>query len=200
MSAAVIEINDNETLEQLKSKHPDFLAVAFVSDASARSTDALRTLKKIHKSPPLGESAVAVVNVSKNRDIHGGLGVTAVPTVLTFKSGKVLKKLEGLQTEETYRKLLSDAPRKTADGKTAPPLRVTVYTTRTCPHCTTVKNHLRRSGIPYREVDVSRDEGAAIELTRRTGQTGVPQTDINGTFVLGADLTKINRLVGLGPA
>jgi glutaredoxin-like YruB-family protein len=84
-----------------------------------------------------------------------------------------------------------------ADGTEAPPLRVTVYTTQVCPHCTTVKNHLRRKGVPYREVDVSKSAEAAKELQNRTGQTGVPQTDINGTFVLGADLPKIDKLIGI---
>ncbi|MBN2344218.1 MAG: glutathione S-transferase N-terminal domain-containing protein [Deltaproteobacteria bacterium] len=109
----------------------------------------------------------------------------------------MVKKLVGLQSEQTYRNLFHNAPRKRADGTDAPPLRVTVYTTKTCPHCTTVKNHLKRKGIPYREVDVSRDAHAASELQRRTGQTGVPQTDINGTFVLGADISKINKLLQL---
>ena len=195
MNQEITQIKDNAELAHLLAAHPSFLAVAFVKDASKRSTDALHLLKKIHSGND--SRALAMVDVSQHREIHPQFGVTKVPTVITLREGKVQKKLEGLQSEETYRILLSGAPRKLADGTEAPPLRVVVYTTKTCPHCTTVKNHLRLKGIPYREVDVSRDQEAATALTRRTGQTGVPQTDINGTIVLGADLPKINRLTGI---
>jgi glutaredoxin-like YruB-family protein len=195
MNHEISQITNRKDFDRLLSTHPSFLAVAFVKDSSDRSVEALRMLEKIQSDTD--SDTLALVDVSKNRDIHSRFGVSKVPTIITLKEGKLQKKLEGLQAEETYRVLLANAPRKRADGTEAPPLRVVVYTTRTCPHCTTVKSHLRRKGIPYREVDVSRDPDAATELTRRTGQTGVPQTDINGTFVLGADLPKINRLIGI---
>ncbi|MBN2525676.1 MAG: glutaredoxin [Deltaproteobacteria bacterium] len=137
------------------------------------------------------------VNISETREIHPLLAVNQVPTVVTIRNGALIKKVVGLQNEGTYRKLLGHAPRLREDGTEAAPLRVTVYTTRTCPHCTTVKNHLKRKGVPFKEVDVSRDAQAASKLQRRTGQTGVPQTDINGTFVLGANIPQINKLIGI---
>jgi len=196
MEQGMIQIDNADMLKRTALKHASFLPVVFVTDTSPRSTEALEIFEKLHREKKA--PAVAVVNVSKVKDIHGAYDIHAAPTVITMKSGELVRKLEGLQTEETYRLLLSDAPRKTADGKELPPLRVTVYTTRSCPHCTTVKNHLRLKGIPYREVDLGSDPSAATELSRRTGQTGVPQTEINGAFVLGADLPKINRLVGIG--
>jgi glutaredoxin-like YruB-family protein len=195
MSTTLQTIKNIKDLDKLTQDHQSFFAVAFISDASEKSGKAASLLKKI--SAEKKDTPLAVVNVSKTRSIHGKFGVTSVPTVITLKKGKLIKKLEGLQSEETYRVLLANAPRKMADGTEAPPLRVTVYTTQVCPHCTTVKNHLRRKGVPYREVDVSKSAEAAKELQNRTGQTGVPQTDINGTFVLGADLPKIDKLIGI---
>jgi len=50
-----------------------------------------------------------------------------------------------------------------------------------------VKGFLSQRGIPFEEVDVSRDASAAQELARRTGRLAVPVTDIDGNLVVGFD-------------
>lgn len=75
--------------------------------------------------------------------------------------------------------------------------RVVVFSTPTCPWCTRAKSYLRERRIAFRDVDVSRDAAAARDLVRRTGQTGVPVIDIDGTLVLGFDKPKVDRLLGL---
>ena len=64
---------------------------------------------------------------------------------------------------------------------------VTVYTTPTCPYCHQVKQYLTQRSIAFREVDVSRDQAAAAEMVRQTGQQGVPVTVIDGQTVVGLD-------------
>ncbi|WP_232696031.1 glutaredoxin family protein [Brevibacillus daliensis] len=64
---------------------------------------------------------------------------------------------------------------------------ITVYTTDTCPYCVHMKNFLDSKGLPYKEVNVQRDQEAAQKLVETTGQMGVPQTNINGNWVLGFD-------------
>jgi len=191
---AIKELTSAEQYQTLLSDDGYFAVLAFLSENSAQSIAAAQILSSLSSQ---SSTPIWKINVHQTTDIHPLLAVNQVPTVVTIKNGQLQKKIVGLQTEGTYRKLLADAPRHRADGTEAPPLRITVYTTRSCPHCTTVKNHLKRKGVPYREVDVSKDASAATDLQRRTGQTGVPQTDINGTFVLGADIAKINRLIGL---
>ncbi len=44
-------------------------------------------------------------------------------------------------------------------------------------------------------MDISRDEKAAQNLVRRSGQQGVPQTDINGRIVVGFDQAKLDELL-----
>lgn len=168
--------------------------LAFLSKNSTKSMEAEMILSRLAQQ---SGTPVWGVNVSETREIHPLLSIDQVPTVVTIQNGVLIKKVVGLQTEGTYRKLLSQAPRLREDETVAPLLQVTVYTTRTCPHCTTVKNHLTRKGVPFKEVDVSRDTQAASDLQRRTGRTGVPQTDINGTFVLGANIPQINKLIGI---
>ena len=52
-------------------------------------------------------------------------------------------------------------------------------------------------GIRYREINVAADQKAAEEMVRKSGQQGVPQTDINGQIVVGFDKTKLNSLLGI---
>ncbi|NOR87359.1 MAG: NrdH-redoxin [Bacteroidales bacterium] len=75
--------------------------------------------------------------------------------------------------------------------------RVTVYSTPSCSWCTTLKKHLDHHGIKYRDIDISKDSKVAEEMTKRSGQQGVPQTDISGQMIVGFDKNKINSLLGI---
>jgi glutaredoxin 3 len=72
---------------------------------------------------------------------------------------------------------------------------ITVYTTNTCPYCTMLKNFLQAQGLTFKEVNVQLNQAAANKLVETTGQLGVPQTEINGQWVLGFDPEKIMGLV-----
>ncbi|MCD5408671.1 glutaredoxin family protein [Candidatus Bipolaricaulota bacterium] len=74
---------------------------------------------------------------------------------------------------------------------------VIVYTTPTCPWCQVVKRYLEERNIPYREVDVSTDMEAAMEIIRKSGQQGVPVVEIDGEIVVGFDRERIDALLGL---
>ena len=75
--------------------------------------------------------------------------------------------------------------------------RVIVYSGPGCPACGVLKTYLRRHGVAFREVDISRDPRAAERIARRSGQMAVPQTDINGRLVVGFDQAKLDRLLGI---
>jgi glutaredoxin len=60
-----------------------------------------------------------------------------------------------------------------------------------------LKEHLRKNNIRFTDIDVSKDQAKAQELVRKTGQQGVPQTDINGQYVLGFDKKRVNELLGI---
>ncbi len=59
------------------------------------------------------------------------------------------------------------------------------------------KQYFRRNKIRFKDVDVSRDEAAARDLVRRSGQMGVPVIDINGKLIVGFDKPQINRLLDI---
>ncbi len=64
---------------------------------------------------------------------------------------------------------------------------VTVYTTTRCPYCVMMKNFLTDKNIPFTEVNVEKDPLAMQKVVQKTGQVGVPQTEVNGKWILGFD-------------
>ena len=82
-------------------------------------------------------------------------------------------------------------------------MSVIVYSTPTCPYCHMVKQFLDGKGIEYEYVDVSADPARANEMIEKSGQMGVPVTDIDGTIIVGFDKASIEAAlgpVGQGPA
>lgn len=62
--------------------------------------------------------------------------------------------------------------------------RVRLYVAEGCPFCASMRDHLRRCGVEFQEVDVTKDKGAAQELLRR-GIKAVPAIQLGDEFVVG---------------
>ena len=75
--------------------------------------------------------------------------------------------------------------------------KVIMFSTPTCSYCNLAKRYFRENNIRFRDVDVSRDQRAAMDMQRRTGQTGVPVIMINNRPIVGFDKPKINKLLGI---
>jgi glutaredoxin-like YruB-family protein len=75
--------------------------------------------------------------------------------------------------------------------------RVIVFSTPTCSYCNMAKQYFRQHRIRFKDVDVSRDQAAARDLVRRSGQMGVPVIDIGGRVIVGFDKPKINQMLGI---
>lgn len=65
--------------------------------------------------------------------------------------------------------------------------KVIVYSTPHCPYCKMVKNFLKEKGVEFLEKDVSMDSEAAKEMVKKSGNLGVPQTEINSKIIIGFD-------------
>lgn len=72
---------------------------------------------------------------------------------------------------------------------------VTVYTTQTCPWCDRVKDYLGRNGVPFKEVDVSKDYSAAMEMIQKSGQQGVPVVMAGDEVIVGFDQARLAKIV-----
>lgn len=68
---------------------------------------------------------------------------------------------------------------------------ITVYTTTRCPYCVMLKNFLTDQNLPFKEVNLDSKPEMMHQLVRTTGQMGVPQTEVNGKWVLGFDPNNI---------
>ena len=65
---------------------------------------------------------------------------------------------------------------------------IEIYTTPTCPYCHAAKQLLRKKGVTYTEIDVSRDPQGRVAMTRRAGGSRtVPQIFIGGRHIGGCD-------------
>ena len=64
---------------------------------------------------------------------------------------------------------------------------VVMYRTRFCSYCMRAAELLRRKGVAFREVDVSKDPDTRARLVEQTGSYTVPQIFINGVSVGGFD-------------
>ena len=62
---------------------------------------------------------------------------------------------------------------------------VVVYTSDRCSFCVRVKMLLDARGIAYREINVSRDPEAFVELARSSGMMTLPQVFVGGDLVGG---------------
>ena len=62
---------------------------------------------------------------------------------------------------------------------------IKVFSTKTCPWCTKVKDYLQNKGVEFETVDVSANREAAMEMVKKTGQMGVPVTQIGEKYIIG---------------
>jgi glutaredoxin-like YruB-family protein len=140
---------------------------------------------------------VFIADTNEVRDIHPIYNITSAPSMIVFERGEFRNVVKGCHHPGFFESIFESAV-VTVANPDRPQKSVTVYTTPTCTWCNTIKTYLRKNGIAFREVDVSRDQSAAEAMVRRSGQQGVPQTDIEGTMVVGFNKGKINELLGIG--
>lgn len=182
----------SELTEKIKNKEKSY--VLLYKKGSEQSECAFGNLGSAEGKD--GSSLVFYADVTEVRDIHGRYGITSAPALLVFENGELSTVIKGCHDAGFYGSLLQDALyRVKAQSEGKKPKRVTVYSTPSCSWCNTLKAWLKRNGIPYRDVDVSRDENAARDLVNRTGQQGVPQTDINGQIVVGFNEARLKQLL-----
>ncbi|HLB95800.1 MAG TPA: glutaredoxin family protein [Patescibacteria group bacterium] len=74
-------------------------------------------------------------------------------------------------------------------------MSIKIYTTPTCTYCIQAKNYFEGKNIDYEEIDVSKDQKAAQEMIKISGQMGVPVILINDQTVVGFDKDKIESIL-----
>jgi glutaredoxin-like YruB-family protein len=189
----ISEVNSLEELQQkIGQEKRSFLLI--YKKGSAQGEKAFQNLKTA--AVEVSDIGIFTADVSKVRDIHPAYSITTAPTLIEFKGKDMKNAYKGAHDPVYYKSLFENAVYVARAEKAGKKVRqVTVYTTPTCSWCGTLKSYLNKNKIRYSEVDVSKDESAAQEMVRRSGQQGVPQTLISGEMVVGFDKAKINRLL-----
>ena len=75
--------------------------------------------------------------------------------------------------------------------------KVRVFGTEACPYCVTLKAFLDEKGIKYEDINPAEDEKAREEMIEKSGQMGVPVTEIDGEIIIGFDKARISQLLGI---
>jgi len=79
-------------------------------------------------------------------------------------------------------------------------MKVTIYTTRTCPFCKMEKEYLNSKNIQYEEILVDERPEEAQKMIAMSGQLGVPFTvikkeDSQEEKILGFDKARIDQIL-----
>jgi glutaredoxin 3 len=71
--------------------------------------------------------------------------------------------------------------------------KVLLFSTSTCSWCRRAKRYFKEQGVPFKEINVERDQDAARDIVRKTGQTSVPVIKIGSKWIVGFDKERIDR-------
>jgi glutaredoxin-like YruB-family protein len=192
---ALKEIKSHDEMLKLLDEKGKTYVLLYKKDSDSSECSYKNIEQALEKAKEVNVLAADVTSV---RDIHKNYDVTTAPTLLVFEGKNFTKTVKGCNDVNYYISLFESALYTAKNnGDEKPAKRVTVYSTPTCTWCNALKTHLRKNGIRFTDIDVSKDQKAAEAMMRKSGQQGVPQTEINGEIIVGFDKQKINTLLGI---
>jgi glutaredoxin-like YruB-family protein len=166
--------------------------ILFFKKGTSNSDCAYQNIEKIT------DGEIFIVDVNTVKDIHSQYGVNSVPSLVVVKNDSVQNVVKGCQTESYYDQIINEKTVSISYSSTEKQQkRVTVYSTPTCTYCNKIKQYFNKHGIKYTDINVAANQQAAIEMAQRSGQRGVPQTDINGQIIVGFDVQKLSKLLNI---
>ena len=75
--------------------------------------------------------------------------------------------------------------------------KIIIYSTENCKFCHMLKDYLTEKGFSYEDVNVGTDAAQAAIAQEKSGQLGVPVTDIDGHIVVGYDTDAVDELLNI---
>jgi glutaredoxin 3 len=80
--------------------------------------------------------------------------------------------------------------------------KVKVYATATCPYCTIVADWLKSKNVEFDKILVDQNQEAAMEMVQKTGQMGVPVTEITypdrkAEYIVGFNQPQLAYMLGV---
>ncbi len=82
------------------------------------------------------------------------------------------------------------------------PKSVKLYSSTTCPYCSMEKSWLEEKGVKHEVVYVDSDQSAAEDMVNKTGQMGVPVTEVQyeegePDYVVGFDRSRLSQMLNV---
>jgi len=190
---AIVTIKSNTELNGIVKNSKK----AYLLLYKAGSEQSMCAYKNLEAASQISDDILLMAaDVSEVRDIHTVYNITSAPSLLEFDEGNFKKDIKGCHEPAFFKAMFDNAVYAVKAAKEGKRVKsVIVYSTPTCSWCTRLKDYLKMHKIPFRDIDVSKDMRAAEELVKRSGQQGVPQTEIDGQIIVGFDKTKINSLL-----
>jgi thioredoxin 1 len=183
--------------QEFKNEVADFKGVVvadFYADWCAPCKMLSPMLEKLSEENTDSQVKYVKINVDQEQQLAGMFGIQGIPTVLVFKDGQIFDEKVGVAPRDSYLKAVAEAKEY---QKPEGPAEVIVYTTPSCPYCHMVKSYFDDRKVAYTEIDVAKDEAAAMQMIERSGKSGVPQILINNQMVVGFNKPLINMLLNL---
>ena len=189
----ILEIDSLKTLKELSEKEERAFLLIFKSGHD----QSMCALENITSAKVDADIKVFTVDVNSVRDVHPAYGVTSVPTFIELNKGKAVNTYKGCHQTGFFENIFTQSTVDLGSDDKPAQKPVILYSTPTCSWCRTIKDYLRKNDIKFRDIDVSRDQKAAEEMVKRSGQQGVPQTVISGQVVVGFDKARIDQLLNI---
>jgi len=188
----MIQVNSLQNFRQQSSGLNKYYLLIY-KKGTAVSDCAYNTIAEAEKL--VKDTKIFSADATQVSDVHPALEITSAPSLVAFEKDIKKDVIKGCNDVEFFKMLFE----RTAiiSQNEAQQKSVTVYSTPTCSWCNTLKGYLQKNRIPYTDIDVSRNQAASQEMINATGQRGVPQTRINGEWVVGFDQGKLNKLLGV---
>ena len=184
-----INIKSKEDIDKINE---DKKVLLFYKKGTTNSDCAYQNIAQIK------EGNVLLIDVNNVKDIHQIYGINSVPSLVVIKNDDIQNIIKGCQTSNYYDQIINEKTVSYGQNHTdKPQKRVVVYSTPTCTYCNKIKQYFNKHGIKYTDINVAANQQAAAEMAQKSGQRGVPQTDINGQIIVGFDVAKLSRLLNI---
>ena len=116
--------------------------------------------------------------------------------------GGVTQNVEIARVAEDVEKKMKEIVNVGAGAGDLKPTKIKVYSTTTCPYCKMEKAWLDENKVAYENIMVDVDRAAGEEMVRKTGQMGVPVTEIQyedaeSDYIVGFDKPQLAQILNI---
>lgn len=188
------ELNSYSDLKKILEKEEQAFVLLY-KKGSENSDCAYAQLNEAAKEAE--EENVFAADVNVVRDIHTQFNINSAPSLIVFKSGQAQNVYKGCNGKDFFKGVIESQvfTASAENGERQP--SVEVYSTPTCSWCNKLKAYLNKNRIRFTDINVAANPAIAEDLVRQTGQQGVPQTNIDGEWIIGFDKKRIDQLLNI---